>query len=121
MEKLENQLKLAVVGDENSILLYRVIGAETISVIDDKEARDMVASLAAEHFDDEAQSPVYAVIFVEESFYKNLPSDLLDRFAKKPLPAVIPIPSPNANGKSFAVKRLSSIVERAIGSDIFNN
>lgn len=121
MEKAENKLKLAVVGDKSSILLYRVIGAETFAIADNNEARDIVGSLASEYFDEEAQSPVYAVIFVEESFYKNLPPDLLNRFAKKPLPAVIPIPSPNADGKSFAVKRLSSIVERAIGSDIFSN
>ena len=118
---MENQLKLAVVGMESSILLYRVIGAETFAVADNIEARDMVEKLAAEHAGDEAQSPVYATIFVEEEFYKNLPADLLTKFAKKPLPAVIPTPSPSAGGKSFAVKRLSSIVERAIGSDIFNS
>ena len=117
---MENQLKLAVVGLESSILLYRVIGAETFAVSDDNSAREMVETLSAMHSDDEAQTPTYAVIFVEESFYKNLPQDLLNRFAKKPLPAVIPTPSPNAGGKSFAVKRLSTIVERAIGSDIFN-
>ncbi len=118
---MENQLKLAVVGMESSILLYRVIGASTFAVSDHNEARDMVEKLAAEHADDEAQTPIYAVIFVEEEFYKNLPTDLLNKFAKKSLPAVIPTPSPSAVGKSFAVKRLSSIVERAIGSDIFNN
>lgn len=117
---MENQLKLAVVGLESSILLYRVIGAETFAVSDDNAARDMVEKLSIMQAEDEAQTPIYAVIFVEESFYKNLPQDLLNRFAKKALPAVIPTPSPNAGGKSFAVKRLSSIVERAIGSDIFN-
>ncbi len=121
MEKEAHKLKLAVVGMENSVLLYRVIGAETFVVNDDQEAREMVSELAAKDLGDEAQTPVYAVIFVEESFYKNLPADVLNRFAKKPLPAVIPTPSPSAGDKSFSVKRLSSIVERAIGSDIFNN
>ena len=118
---MENKRKLAVIGMESSVLLYRVIGASIFAVIDDTEAREMVEKLAAENMGDEAQTPVYAVIFVEEEFYKELPADLLNKFAKKPLPAVIPIPSPSATGKSFAVKRLSSIVERAIGSDIFNN
>lgn len=118
---MENQLKLAVVGMESSILLYRVIGANTFAVADNNEAREMVEKLAAEHADNEGLTPTYAVIFVEEDFYKNLPADLLTKFAKKPLPAVIPTPSPNAGGKSFSVKRLSSIVERAIGSDIFSN
>lgn len=117
---MENKLKLAVVGLESSILLYRVIGTETFAVADDIAAREMVEKLSTMHADDEAQTPTYAVIFVEEAFYKNLPQELLTRFAKKALPAVIPTPSPNAGGKSFAVKRLSSIVERAIGSDIFN-
>lgn len=118
---MENQLKLAVVGMESSILLYRVIGATTFAVSDNNEARDMVEKLAVAHANDEAHTPTYAIIFVEEEFYKNLPADLLTKFAKKPLPAVIPTPSPNAGGKSFSVKRLSSIVERAIGSDIFNS
>jgi len=118
---MENQLKLAVVGMESSVLLYRVIGASTFAVIDDNEARDTIEKLAAENAGDEAQTPTYAIIFVEEDFYRNLPADLLDKFAKKPLPAVIPTPSPSVDEKSFSVKRLSSIVERAIGSDIFNN
>ena len=63
--------------------------------------------------------PQFAVIFVEDEFYKNFSADLLEKFARRPLPAVVPVPSSGKN-KNFAKNRLRKIVERAVGSDILN-
>ena len=53
-----------------------------------------------------------------ESYYKNFPEDLIEKFARKALPAVIPVPSPGESSDDFATQRLRKIVERAVGSDI---
>ncbi|MDH3325050.1 MAG: V-type ATP synthase subunit F, partial [Candidatus Peregrinibacteria bacterium] len=60
----------------------------------------------------------YAVVFVEENVYKDLPEDLITRLTKKALPAVIPVPAPNSGDENFSGNRLRKIVERAVGSDI---
>lgn len=117
---MSHQYKLAVVGLESSVLIYRAIGADIYSVIDAQSAANKVEELFGKNLGDENKTPEYAVIFVEENFYAELSDDLIEKFSKKALPAVVPVPSPSTNGENFAAKRLSKIVERAIGSDIFS-
>ena len=113
--------KLAVVGLDSSILIYRAIGADTFAVSNAIEAKNSIEKIANTYSNKELQIPEYAVIYIEEDFYKELPDDLMKKLTKKSLPAVIPVPSPSSSkGESFAVKRLSKIVERAVGSDIFS-
>ncbi|MCF7846634.1 MAG: hypothetical protein K9M51_01000 [Candidatus Gracilibacteria bacterium] len=117
---MTHQYKLSVVGHASSILIYRAIGVETHGVADKAEARSVVEALASEDKGDEQKTPVYAIIFVEENFYKDLPPELIEKFTRRPLPAVIPVPSPDSGKDSFAKQRLSTIVEKAVGSDILS-
>jgi vacuolar-type H+-ATPase subunit F/Vma7 len=114
------EYKLAVVGFESSILLYKAIGAIAFPVTDAASAQAEVEKLFKTKQDEEVTVPTYAVIFVEETLYAELPEDLIDRFTTRPLPAVVPIPSPAAGDESYAAKRMSKIIEKAVGSDIFN-
>ena len=119
---MTTKYKLAVVGLDSSILIYKAIGADTFPVSDIQEARENIEKIADTYVDEEDQIPEYAVIYVEEDFYKDLPDDLTRKLNKRSLPALIPVPSPSSSSSkdSFAVKRLSKIVERAVGSDIFS-
>ena len=107
--------KLAVVGRASSVLLYKALGCETFAVYSLDEAREKSEELFRAVTD---QTPEYAVVFVEESYYKAFPEDLIEKFARKALPAVIPVPSPGETDDDFASQRLRKIVERAVGSDI---
>jgi len=107
--------RLAVIGEQSSILIYQAFGIEVFGVSRGDEARDVLDDLSRK--EDNGKS-VYAVVFMEENFYKNLPDDLINRLAKKALPAVIPVPSPNSKDNNFSTNRLRKIVERAVGSDI---
>ncbi len=115
---MSHQLKLAVVGNDSSVLLYRALGCETYGVFNQEAARAKTEELFSAHMDDEAKSALYAVVFVEEDFYKAFPDDLIERFSRKALPAIIPVPSPKSGDDNFAGNRLRKIVERAVGSDI---
>lgn len=115
---MTNQLKLAVVGNESSVLLYRALGCETYGVFDQDAARAKTEELFAANSGDENKTAVYAVVFVEENYYKSFPDDLVERFSRKALPAIIPVPSPTSGDDNFASNRLRKIVERAVGSDI---
>lgn len=110
--------KLAVVGNASSVLLYKALGCETYAIYSLDEARETAEKLFRTTHDDTNKTPEYAVIFVEESYYKVFPEDLIEKFARKALPAVIPVPSPGESDDDFASQRLRRIVERAVGSDI---
>ena len=112
---MSQNYKLAVVGNASSVLLYKALGCETHAVYNLDEAREQLETLFKAQSGD---TPDYAVIFVEESYYKAFPEDLIEKFARKALPAVIPVPSPGESSDDFASQRLRKIVERAVGSDI---
>ncbi len=117
---MDKKYRLAVIGNESSVLIFRALGVEVYGVDSIEKSLEDLESLVGMHWGDENKTPKYAVIFMEEHYYKSLPDDLLERLAKKSLPAVVPVPSPDSNDKDFAVKRLSRIVERAVGSDILS-
>lgn len=110
--------KLAIVGKPSSVLIYKTIGCEAHACFDAKEAQAQAESLFRADQGDDAGTSTYAVVFVEEAFFKTFPEDLLEKFTKKALPAMIPVPSPGSEDSDFASERLRSIVERAVGSDI---
>ena len=112
------EYKLAVVGSPSSIMIYRALGCETHEAFTQQESREQTEKLFRAVQEDEAASPQYAVVFVEENHYKEFPEDLIEKFSRKALPAVIPVPSPTSGNDNFAGERLRKIVERAVGSDI---
>jgi vacuolar-type H+-ATPase subunit F/Vma7 len=116
---MEN-LKLAVVGNESSILLFRSIGCDTFGVSNVEEAQKTTEKLFRTEQEGTEKTPLYAVIFVEENYFKDFSEDLLEKFTNKPLPAVVMIPSAGNAEKGFALARLKKIVERAVGSDILS-
>ncbi len=115
---MENQFKLAVVGNESSVLIFRSLGCETHGVFSQEEAQKAVEKLFKAHIGDEQKTATYAVVFVEEMYYKQFPEELIERFTKRALPAIIPVPSTDSDDPDFASNRLRKIVERAVGSDI---
>lgn len=115
---MSDTYKFAVVGSVSSVKLYQALGAETYAVNTVAAARDKTESLFSSVTNDEFKRAQYAVVFVEEDFYKTFPEDLIERFSRKALPAIIPVPSPRSGDDNFASNRLRKIVERAVGSDI---
>ena len=111
----EQSYKLAIVGSPSSILLYQALGVEVFGVTGDEEAREVMDRIALPKLGDGEQGE-FAVVFVEETYYNRFPQDLIERFTKRPLPAVIPVPAPDGGGESS--DRLKILVEKAVGSDI---
>ncbi len=114
----QSQYELAIIGAEHSILLYRAFGVQSFGVANIDEAKEKLNELVAMNQGDEKRTPKYAVIFVEENFFREFPEDLLEKLARKPLPAVTPVPSPGGSDDDYSTERLRKIVERAVGSDI---
>lgn len=100
--------KMAIVGDGDSIMVFKAAGVATFPANDEKKAREVLRKVASE----------YKIIFLTEELARPL-SDFLKRFDEEPYPIVLPIPA-NNDGGSYGEELLRSAMERALGVDILS-
>ncbi len=102
--------KVAVIGDEDSILAFKAVGVETFTARHNLEANDLLRKLTKQD---------YAIIFITEEIAQTI-KDTLDILKTRAYPAVIPIPS-GAGSTGYALESMRQDVEKAIGADIIFN
>ena len=61
----------------------------------------------------------YAIIFIMEDLMSAITDDDYKKLTSDPLPAIIPLPS-HLGSSGFGLKKLKTIVEKAVGMDILN-
>ena len=101
--------KMAIVGDGDSIMVFKAAGVAAFPASDEKKAREVLRKVAGE----------YQIIFLTEELARPL-SDFLKRFDEEPYPVVLPIPS-NKGENGYGEELLRSAMERALGVDILSN
>ncbi len=101
--------KMAIVGDGDSIMVFKAAGVETFPVKDEKKAREIVRRIAGE----------YKIIFLAEE-YARLLGDFLKRFDEEPYPVILPVPTGKGEG-GYGEELLQSAMERALGVDILSH
>lgn len=103
---------IAVVGDSESIKGFAAVGLDIYPCDDLPDVTKLIKNLA--------DSDRYAVIYLTEEIYNSAEKERA-RCAERLTPALIPIPGVKGNMQTGR-QRLSSFVEKAVGSDIiFNN
>lgn len=98
--------KIAVIGDKDSILAFKAVGADVYPIKNNFDAADTLKKLAR----------TYAVIFITEEIAEEI-EDIVNRYKARPYPAVIPIPGAQGTD-GFGMKGISKNVEKALGTDI---
>ena len=98
--------KIAIVGNGDSIMVFKAAGVAAFPAEDEKKARDILRKAAQE----------YQVIFVTEELSRKL-GDFLKRFDETPYPVVLTIPSERGSA-GYGDEMLRSAMERALGVDI---
>lgn len=102
--------KMAIVGDGDSITVFKAAGVATFPAETEAKARDILRKIAKE----------YKIIFLTEELARPL-TEFLKRFDEEPYPVVLSIPS-KAGSSGYGTEVLKSAMERALGVDIlFNN
>ena len=103
---------IAVLGDSESIKGFSAIGLEIFPCDSLDDASRLLRNLG--------DSDDYSIIYITEEIY-NVTETERSRYEERLSPAIIPIPGVKGNINT-GTKRLSSFVEKAVGSDIiFNN
>lgn len=99
--------KVAIVGDKDSIFIFKVLGIEIFSCNNGDEARKIIDKLAMKD---------YSIIFVTENIASQI-IDTIDRYQKKYTPAVVLIPS-SQGSLGIGIKKINDNVEKAVGVNI---
>ena len=98
--------KTAIVGDGDSIMVFKAAGVETFPAEDEKKARDIIRKIAKD----------YQIIFLTENLAEPL-TEFLKRFDEAAYPVIVSIPSKNGS-QGYGVQVLKTAMERALGVDI---
>lgn len=99
--------KVAVVGDKDSVLVFKAMGVDVYDPIEVADIRQTIDRLARED---------YGVIFITEQLAVQVP-ETIARYDEKMLPAIILIPS-NQGTLNIGMDRIDRSVEKAVGSNI---
>ncbi|MBE7078435.1 MAG: V-type ATP synthase subunit F [Clostridiales bacterium] len=101
--------KMAIVGGDEGILVFKAAGVATYPAENEKKAREILRKIAKE----------YQIIFLTEDLARPL-TEFLKRFDEEAYPVVVSIPSGNSDG--YGMEVLKNAMERALGVDIlFHN
>ena len=99
--------KIAILGSHDTILGFKALGVEVVSLVEDKAEQQVKEVVEGEK---------YAIVFITEDWTVKL-EGILSEYYSRALPAIVSVPSPQGiTGAAF--KNLKKIVEQAVGSDI---
>lgn len=102
--------KMAIVGDGDSITVFKAAGVDSFAAEDEAKARALLRKIAKD----------YQIIFLVEELARPL-AEFLKRFDEEPFPVILSIPSKNGS-TGYGTEVLRNAMERALGVDIlFNN
>ena len=102
--------KIGVIGDKDSVMLYKAVGLDVFFETDGEKADRRMHRLAKEG---------YAVIYVTEDLYVAC-AETVTEYASQAYPAIIPIPN-NRGTLGIGMQTLKQNVEKAVGVDILFN
>lgn len=103
--------QLAVIGDRDSVLLFKTAGLAVHCETDPEKAAFLIHRLAREGA---------RVIFITEPLFEKC-GEAVAKYKTESFPAIIPIPD-QKGGTGAAMAQIKANVEKAIGADIlFNN
>ncbi|MDE6690871.1 MAG: V-type ATP synthase subunit F, partial [Clostridia bacterium] len=78
--------KIAIIGDGDSIMVFRAAGVATFAAENEAKAREVLRKVAKD----------YQIIFLTEELAKPL-TEFLKRFDEEPYPVILSIPSKNGS------------------------
>jgi len=99
--------KVAVIGDKDSILGFKALGAVTYPVTGGEEAARALGGIVRER---------YAVVCITEAVAEKI-APQLEELNKRQLPAIVLIPN-NQGTIGLGMRQIKKNAEKAIGADI---
>ncbi|MCA9354281.1 MAG: hypothetical protein KC877_02050 [Candidatus Kaiserbacteria bacterium] len=111
-----NEYKIAIVGPEDTVSGFRALGATAFPARTADEALEQLRAIKKQTLDPESDTK-YAIVCVIEDLIALVDQHEYAKVVDGPLPAVVPLPGPEGSS-GFAVERLRSLAEKAVGAAI---
>ncbi len=99
--------KIGIMGDKDTIMVFKTLGVDTFPVEDEKESRSLLRRLARDN---------YGIIYITEPLAEKI-MDLISEYEDSMTPAIILIPT-NQGSLGIGIKHINDSVEKAIGVNI---
>lgn len=100
--------KTAIIGDGESILVFKAVGVEPFSVKSAAEAENVLTEAAK----------TYKIIFITDDFAREI-DDKIKKYTDKSYPIIVSVPS-KAGSNGYGEKNLIDAMEKALGINIFS-
>ena len=100
--------KTAIIGDGESILVFKAVGVEPFSVKNASEAEKKLDEISKD----------YKIIFITDDFAAEI-DDKIKRYTAKSYPIIVSVPS-KAGSNGYGEKVLIDAMEKALGINIFS-
>lgn len=113
------QTKMAVIGDRGSVSGFKAVGFDVFEASAGASAASTSAPGSIEALISKLAGDGYGIIFVTEDI-AAAGEGIMDMYKDDMLPAIIPIPG-RKGSLNIGMDNIHRNVERAVGTDIFNN
>lgn len=111
-----NDYKIAIIGPADVVSGFRALGVEVLNATDTATAIEQLRSVKQRTATPDSNEK-YAVVCVIEDLLTGVDQAEYAKIVSGPLPAVVLLPG-TAGSQGYALDRLRSLAERAIGSAI---
>lgn len=100
--------KTAIIGDGESILVFKAVGVEPFPVSTAAEAETVLSEI----------SKTYKIIFITDDVAVQI-DDKIKKYTDKSYPIIVSVPS-KAGSNGYGEKNLTDAMEKALGINIFS-
>ena len=107
MSNLKHKAKVAVVGDRDSIMVFKALGFYTMNADDPETVEKAILQLVRDS---------YYIIYITETA-AAMAKETIDKYKTEPYPVIIPIPS-RFGSQGVGMQGIQDNIEKAIGADI---
>lgn len=108
--------KIAIIGPNDTVSGFRALGVITFPATSGEEALAQLRTIKEKN-EDSAMKEHYAVVCIIENLLTSVDQAEFKKLTSDPLPAVVSLPGPEGT-TGFALERLRSLAEQAVGSAI---
>lgn len=100
--------KTAIIGDGESILVFKAVGVEPFPVKNAAEAENKLTEI----------SKLYKIIFITDDFAEQI-DDKIKRYNSQSYPIIMSVPS-KTGSNGYGERVLTEAMEKALGINIFS-
>ena len=101
--------KTAIIGDGDSILVFKAVGVVPFAVKTPSEAEEVLSQIVKE----------YKIIFITDDIAEKI-DDKIKKYTIQSFPVIVSVPS-KSGSNGYGNKKLTEAMEKALGINLFPN